>query len=109
MARRIPEATQSTTSGKWEKKRFMGSELRAKSLGIVGLGSIGREVVKRARAFEMRVQAYDPYVTAQIAKDLGIQLVDLAALYAQSDYITLHVALTLETFALLNAAAFAKM
>ena len=75
----------------------MGSELRGKSLGIVGLGSIGREVVKRARAFEMRVQAYDPYVTAQIAKDLGVELVDLAALYAQSDYITLHVALTPET------------
>ncbi len=77
MARRIPEATQSTTSGKWEKKKFMGSELRGKSLGIVGLGSIGREVVKRARAFEMHVQAYDPYVTAQIAKDLGVELVDL--------------------------------
>jgi D-3-phosphoglycerate dehydrogenase / 2-oxoglutarate reductase len=84
MARRIPEATQSTTGGKWEKKKFMGSELRGKSLGIIGLGSIGREVVKRARAFEMRVEAYDPYVTAQIAKDLGVALVDLAdALRAQ--------------------------
>ena len=72
MARRIPQATQSTTGGKWEKKKFLGSELRGKTLGIVGLGSIGREVVKRARAFEMRVQAHDPYVTAQIAKDLGV-------------------------------------
>src|SRR5208283_4302496 len=59
MARHIPEATQSTTGGKWEKKKFMGSELRGKSLGIIGLGSIGREVVKRARAFEMRVVAND--------------------------------------------------
>jgi D-3-phosphoglycerate dehydrogenase len=109
MARRIPEATHSTTSGKWEKKKFMGSELRGKSLGIVGLGSIGREVVKRARAFEMRVQAYDPYVTAQIAKDLGVTLVDLAALYAQSDYITLHVALTPETERMLSQDAFAQM
>jgi D-3-phosphoglycerate dehydrogenase len=109
MARRIPEATQSTTSGKWEKKKFMGSELRGKSLGIVGLGSIGREVVKRARAFEMRVQAYDPYVTAQIAKDLGVELVDLAALYAASDYITLHVALTPETDHMLSHEAFAQM
>ena len=83
MARRIPEATAIHHRGKWEKKKFMGSELRGKSLGIVGLGSIGREVVKRARAFEMRVQAYDPYVTAQIAKDLGVELVDLAALYAR--------------------------
>jgi len=109
MARRIPEATQSTTGGKWEKKKFMGSELRGKSLGIVGLGSIGREVVKRARAFEMRVQAYDPYVTAQIAKDLGVELVNLAALYAQSDYITLHVALTPETDRMLSHDAFAQM
>jgi D-3-phosphoglycerate dehydrogenase len=109
MARRIPEATQSTIGGKWEKKKFMGSELRGKSLGIVGLGSIGREVVKRARAFEMRVQAYDPYVTAQIAKDLGVGLVDLAALYAESDYITLHVALTPETDRMLSHDAFAQM
>jgi len=109
MARRIPEATQSTTGGKWEKKKFMGSELRGKSLGIVGLGSIGREVVKRARAFEMRVLAHDPYVTAQIAKDLGVELVDLPALYQQSDYITLHVALTPETERMLSHDAFAQM
>ncbi len=109
MARRIPEATQSTIGGKWEKKKFMGSELRGKSLGIIGLGSIGREVVKRARAFEMRVQAYDPYVTAQIAKDLGVELVGLAALYAESDYITLHVALTPETDRMLSHDAFEQM
>jgi D-3-phosphoglycerate dehydrogenase len=109
MARHIPEATQSTTGGKWEKKKFMGSELRGKSLGIIGLGSIGREVVKRARAFEMRVQAYDPYVTSQIAKDLGVTLVDLATLYAQSDYITLHVGLTPETDRMLSRDAFAQM
>jgi D-3-phosphoglycerate dehydrogenase / 2-oxoglutarate reductase len=109
MARRIPEATQSTTGGKWEKKKFMGSELRGKSLGIIGLGSIGREVVKRARAFEMRVEAYDPYVTAQIAKDLGVALVDLATLYAHSDYITLHVAITPETDRMLSHDAFAQM
>src|ERR1022692_3826091 len=104
MARRIPEATQSTTGGKWEKKKFMGSELRGKWLGI-----IGREVVKRARAFEMRVEAYDPYVTAQIAKDLGVALADLATLYAHSDYITLHVAMTPETEGMLSHDAFAQM
>jgi len=109
MARRIPEATLSTTGGKWEKKKFMGSELRGKSLGIVGLGSIGREVVKRARAFEMNVMAFDPYVTASIAKDLGVELVDLPALYAASDYITLHVALTPETERMLSHDAFAQM
>ncbi|MGA2593698.1 MAG: phosphoglycerate dehydrogenase [Bryobacteraceae bacterium] len=109
MARHVPEATVSTTGGKWEKKKFMGSELRGKSLGIVGLGSIGREVVKRARAFEMRVIAHDPYVTSQLAKDLGVQLVDLATLYAESDYLTLHVALTPETDRMLSHDAFARM
>jgi D-3-phosphoglycerate dehydrogenase / 2-oxoglutarate reductase len=109
MARRIPEATQSTTGGKWEKKKFLGSELRGKTLGIVGLGSIGREVVKRARAFEMQVLAHDPYVTSRIAKDLGVELVDLAALYAGSDYLTLHVSLTPETERMLSHQAFAQM
>jgi len=68
-----------------------------KTLGIVGLGSIGRQVVKRARAFEMRIVAHDPYVTAKIAHDLGVEMLDLAALYGVSDYITLHVAATPET------------
>src|SRR3954449_12682403 len=86
MARFIPQASASTKAGKWEKKKFLGSELRGKAIGIVGLGSIGREVVKRARAFEMRIFAHDPYVTAQIAKDLGIQLVSLQDLYKNSDY-----------------------
>src|ERR1700686_1214350 len=94
MARYIPQATISTKSGKWEKKKFLGSELRGKTLGIVGLGSIGREVVKRARAFEMRILARDPYVTSQIARDLSVELVTLPELYSSSDYITLHVSLT---------------
>ncbi len=102
MARFIPQANTSTKAGKWEKKKFLGSELRGKTLGVIGLGSIGREVVKRARAFEMRVRAHDPYVTAQFAKDLGIQLVSLSELYNISDYITVHVSLTPETDKLLN-------
>jgi D-3-phosphoglycerate dehydrogenase len=109
MARRIPQADASTRGGKWEKKKFLGSELRGKTLGIIGLGSIGREVVKRARAFEMRVVAHDPYVTSAIAADLGVELLDLAALYAQSDYLTLHVAATPETQGMLGSAAFAQM
>jgi D-3-phosphoglycerate dehydrogenase len=109
MARAIPQASASTKSGKWEKKKFLGNELRGKTLGIVGLGSIGREVVKRARAFEMRCVAHDPYVTPGIAKDLGVDLASLDNLYAQADYITVHVSLTPETDKLLNAAAFAKM
>src|SRR5579885_1252962 len=101
MARHSPRADQSTRSGKWEKKKLMGNELRGKTLGVVGLGSIGREVVKRARAFEMRVLAYDPYVTAKVAQDCGAELADLARLYAESDYLTLHVAATPETAGML--------
>jgi len=108
-ARYIPQANASTKSGKWEKKKFLGSELRGKTLGVLGLGSIGREVVKRARAFEMKILAHDPYVTSQIARDLNVELVDLATLYSSSDYITLHVALTPETDKLLSREAFAKM
>lgn len=109
MARHIPQANASTRAGKWEKKKFMGNELRGKTLGIVGLGSIGREVVKRARAFEMRIVTHDPYVTSKIAHDLGAELMDLSALYAVSDYITLHVAATPETQGMLCREAFAKM
>ncbi|PYT21246.1 MAG: phosphoglycerate dehydrogenase [Acidobacteria bacterium] len=109
MARYITQANASTRAGKWEKKKFLGSELRGKTLGIVGLGSIGREVVKRARAFEMRIVARDPYVTSQIAQDLGVELVSLDDLYAASDYITLHVSLTPETAHMLSRDAFAKM
>ena len=109
MARSIPQASASTKAGKWEKKKFLGSELRGKTIGIIGLGSIGREVVKRVQAFEMRVLAHDPYVTAQLAKDFGIQLVTLHELYKNSDYITVHVSLTPQTDKLLNKEAFARM
>ena len=109
MARSVGQASTSTKSGKWEKKKFLGNELRGKTLGIVGLGSIGREVVRRARAFEMRIIGHDPYISSQAARDLGIELMSLTDLYGQSDYITLHVALTPETDRMLNAAAFAQM
>jgi D-3-phosphoglycerate dehydrogenase len=109
MARAIPQASLSTKSGKWEKKKFLGNELRGKTLGIIGLGSIGREVVKRAKPFEMHVVGHDPYVSLLTARDIGVELVSLDDLYRQSDYITLHVAHTPETERMLNAAAFEKM
>ncbi len=109
MARSVPQASASTKAGKWEKKKFLGNELRGKTLGIVGLGSIGREVVKRARPFEMRIIGHDPYISSQSARDLGIELVSLEDLYRESDYITLHVALTPETDRMLNAEAFRQM
>lgn len=109
LARSIPQASAATKAGKWPKKRFIGSELREKTLGIIGLGSIGREVVRRAKVFEMRVIGFDPYVHSQTAADLGVEMVELDGLYAQSDYITLHTALTPESMRLLSTDAFAKM
>ena len=109
LARSIPQASASTKSGKWEKKKFLGTELREKTLGIIGLGSIGREVVKRAKAFEMRILASDPYVNSGTAKDVGVELVDLNTLYEQSDYITLHTALTPESQRMLSTEAFDRM
>ncbi len=109
MARSVPQASASTRSGKWEKKKFLGNELRGKTIGIVGLGMIGREVVKRARAFEMRIVGHDPYVSSHAAVDLGVELLPLNDLYRESDYITLHVSLTPETDRMLNDGAFAAM
>lgn len=109
MARSVPQASASTRGGKWEKKKFLGSELRGKTLGVVGLGSTGREVVKRAKAFEMKTIGHDPYVSSQSAADMGVELVSLADLYRQSDYITFHVALTPETNHMVNAQALSQM
>lgn len=109
MARSIPQAIASVKSGNWEDKKFLGTELRGKTLGVIGLGSIGREVVRRARGFEMRIVASDPYVNSRTAADLSTTLLSLEELYEESDYITLHVALTTETYGMLNDAAFARM
>ncbi len=109
MARFLPQAWLSMRTGKWEKKKFLGNEIRGKTLGVVGLGSIGREVVRRAKPFEMRVVAFDPYVSSTTANTLGVELKSLPELYAESDYITLHVGLTPETDRMLNASAFAQM
>jgi D-3-phosphoglycerate dehydrogenase len=109
LARAVPEASASTRGGKWEKKLFLGNELRGKVLGVIGLGNIGQEVVRRARGFEMKVVASDPYVSPQVAADLGVELVGLEVLYAQADYISLHVALTPETRKLISAGSLAKM
>ncbi len=109
MARSIPQASNSTKAGKWEKKKFLGNEIRGKTLGVIGLGSIGREVVMRARAFEMKILASDPFVSPELAANLDIELVGLPRLYAESDYITLHVALTPETTKIISREALAQM
>jgi D-3-phosphoglycerate dehydrogenase len=77
--------------GKWEKKKFVGEELRDKTLGLAGLGRIGQEVARRARAFGMRVVAHDPYISAQVAEDLGVELASMDDVFERADYVSLHL------------------
>ena len=109
LARFIPRADATTRAGKWEKKSLQGTELRGKALGIVGLGRIGMEVAKRAKAFEMKVIAHDPFVSASVARELEIELAGLDQVYAEADYITLHVGLTPQTTGMINEQALKKM
>ena len=109
LARDIPEANASTQAGKWEKNRFMGVELTAKTLGIVGCGNIGSIVAERGLGLKMKVVAYDPYLTEERAKDLGVEKVELDDLFARADFITLHTPLTDATRGIINADAIAKM
>jgi D-3-phosphoglycerate dehydrogenase len=109
MSRNIGLADASMKRGEWERKKFMGVELYRKTLGIVGLGRIGTEVAKRALSFEMRVLAYDPYLSMEKAKQLGIESVDLNTIYKESDYITVHTPLTDDTKHLVSDKAFEVM
>jgi len=109
LARHIARADSTTRAGKWEKKSLQGAELRNKTLGIIGLGRIGIEVARRARAFEMNVMAHDPFVAAPLARELGIQLADLDQVYAQADYLSLHVGLTPQTARMINEQSLGKM
>ncbi len=109
MARHLCRADALMHAGKWEKKSLQGTELRGKTLGVAGLGRIGMEVAKRARAFGMEVVAHDPFVSVAVAKEQGIRLANLDELYAAADYITLHVGLTPQTTGMISAAAIRKM
>ncbi|HEY2141654.1 MAG TPA: phosphoglycerate dehydrogenase [Solirubrobacteraceae bacterium] len=110
LARNIPQAYASLTSGKWERSKFSGVELYEKTLGILGFGRIGQLVAARARAFGMRVLAFDPFVSAERYRELGVEKAENSeVLYAQADFITIHLPKTPETENWLNAEAFAKM
>jgi len=109
MSRNIAQADASMRRGEWERKKLMGVELYGKVLGIVGLGRIGTEVARRAISFEMRVLAFDPYLSVEKAKELGIESVDLETILKQADYITVHTPLTDETKHIISAAEFAMM
>ena len=109
LARHIPQAHASMNVGKWDRKSFSGVELRGKTLGVVGFGRIGRAVAKRALAFEMTVIAHDPYLTTDLAADLGVKLVSLDELFHTSDFITLHAMLTAENHEMINRESLARM
>ena len=108
LARELPAANASTQAGKWEKNRFMGVEITGKVLGLIGAGNIGSIVADRAKGLKMRVIAYDPYLSAERAEDLGVEKVELNDLLARADFITLHVPMTPETKNILSAEAIAK-
>ena len=109
MARSIVRADTSTHAGKWEKKSLQGTELRGKTLGVVGLGKIGMEVAHRAKAFGMQIVAHDPFVSEMVAKEQGIRMAKLDDVYAAADYLTLHVGLTPQTSGMINADSMGKM
>jgi len=109
MARHLCRADALMHAGKWEKKSLQGTELRGKTLGIIGLGRIGMEVARRARVFGMDLVGHDPFVSVAVTKEQGIRLLSLDELYAVADYITLHVGLTPQTTGMINQASIAKM
>ena len=108
LARQIPAADRSTRAGKWEKARFMGVELTGKTLGIIGCGNIGSIVTERAHGLKMKVVAYDPFLSDERARRLGVEKLALDGLLARADIISLHTPLTEQTRGIIDAAAIAK-
>ena len=109
VARQIPEASASTHAGKWEKSKFMGVELTGKTLGVIGAGNIGGIVCDRARGLQMKVMAYDPFLSEEKAAKMGVKKVELEELFANADFITLHVPFTDQTANILSAENIAKL
>lgn len=109
LARNIPKANELLKQGVWERKKFMGVELRDKVLGIIGLGKIGSEVAKRARAFEMEIKAYDPFVSEERAKQMGVELTDFDTVIEQADFLTIHLPLSKETYHLIGTEELRRM
>ncbi|HZH91247.1 MAG TPA: phosphoglycerate dehydrogenase [Pyrinomonadaceae bacterium] len=109
LARQVPQAHASLRGGKWERKKFVGVELRGKTLGVVGLGRIGRVVASRARGFEMKVLAFDPFIAPEQARDMELELAPLEEVCARADFITVHTPLTAETRGIIGAREIASM
>jgi len=109
LARNVPQANSRLKSGKWQREELVGTELRNKILGIIGIGNVGSEVAKRAQSFEMRVIAHDPFVSKDYARNLKVDLVSLDQLLREADFITLHVPLTAATQKLIGGKELAKL
>jgi len=109
LSRNVPQAYLSLKSGQWKREKFVGTELQGKTLGLIGLGRIGKEVAKRAQGFEMKVIAYDPFVTEEYAKTIGVELKSLDEVLAESDYISIHTPKNEQTKNLINKETIAKM
>lgn len=109
LSRRIPQAYFSVKNGKWERQKFIGNEVREKVLGIIGLGRVGTGVAHRAMAFDMKILAYDPFISEEKVEEMGIDLVEFEVILKKSDYITLHLPFTVDTKNLLDKEAFSKM
>uniref|UniRef100_A0A8C0HT46 D-3-phosphoglycerate dehydrogenase n=1 Tax=Balaenoptera musculus TaxID=9771 RepID=A0A8C0HT46_BALMU len=108
LARQIPQATASMKNGKWERKKFMGTELNGKILGILGLGRIGREVATRMQSFGMKTIGYDPIISPEVSASFGVQQVPLEEIWPLCDFITVHTPLLPSTTGLLNDSTFAQ-
>jgi len=109
LARNVPQAAAGVKAGRWERERWLGTEVCNKVLGIIGLGNIGAIVAERALGLRMRVIAFDPFVTAEVAARLHVELVSLEDLYARADFITIHTPLTAETRGLIGRDSIARM
>jgi D-3-phosphoglycerate dehydrogenase len=109
LARNIPQANSSVKGARWDRKRFIGAELQGKTLGIIGLGRIGRAVAARARAFGMKIVAHDPFIAPDQARDLEIESASMDEVFSRADFLTVHTPLTSETRGLVGAEAFGKM
>jgi len=109
LARHIPQAVASLKSGKWDRNKFVGVEMCNKTIGVIGLGNVGRIVAERAAALRMKVIGYDPFIAAENIARMGVEPGTLEDIYAKADFITVHVPLTTDTQGLINKAAFAKM
>lgn len=109
LSRNIPQACNSLKNKKWEREKFIGAEITGKTLGIIGIGKIGKEVAKRAKGLQLKVIGYDPYISEEVAQKIGVELVNFEEILSRSDFLTFHIPLNKETRHLIGKKEFEKM